>query len=177
MKGPSGSGKSTTLKNFQLTFTPKALQAQARNYIALIYLNVVSSLRLLVDVVNETASRNNAPADLQELKEQCSQISRILEYETVLSSKLWDNQLGPRKVRTASGSRTIYEVVVHVSAIRKLAPSTKHNVPRSEEPSAIEQLRNALIEHRRTIEVVANHPMLEDLLRSTNHRQLSHIPG
>ncbi|GJJ10477.1 hypothetical protein Clacol_004703 [Clathrus columnatus] len=177
--GPSGSGKSTTLKNFQLAFTPKALQAQAENYIALIYLNVVSSLRLLLDVINETLPGRDSPADLQELKQQCSQLSRILEFETTLSNKLWDtNQVGPRKLRTASGCRTLYEVVVHVSAIRKLTPSSKQNAPpNNEEPPVLEQLRVALIDHRRTIESVANHPMLEDLLKSTNHRQLSHIPG
>lgn len=178
--GPSGSGKSTTLKNFQLAFTPKALRAQAENYVALIYLNVVSSLRLLFDVVNETVNTlDDIPTDLQDLKDRCSQISRLLEYETALSSKLWDNEPGSRKLRTASGSRTtLYEVVVHVSAIRKLTPSTKHNVPQDEACSSVmEQTRNALRIHRRSIETIANHPMLEDLLKSTNHRHLSHIPG
>lgn len=178
--GPSGSGKSTTLKNFQLAFTPKALQAQAENYVALIYLNVVSSLRLLLDVVNETANvLDDIPTDLQGLRDQCLQISRILEYESALSNKLWDNDAGSRKVRSASGSRTtLYEVVVHVSAIRKLTPSTKHNVPQDEASSSVvEQTRNALRTHRRSIETIATHPMLEDLLKSTNHRQLSHIPG
>lgn len=51
--GQSESGKSTTLKNFQLLHTPKAFHAERASWRAVIQLNVVRSIRLILEAIAE----------------------------------------------------------------------------------------------------------------------------
>ncbi|KAJ6536343.1 guanine nucleotide-binding protein alpha-4 subunit [Mycena capillaripes] len=49
--GQSESGKSTTLKNFQLINSPKAFKAERPSWRAVVHLNVVRSIRLILNAV------------------------------------------------------------------------------------------------------------------------------
>ncbi|PCH44626.1 G-alpha-domain-containing protein [Wolfiporia cocos MD-104 SS10] len=49
--GQSESGKSTTLKNFQLTFAPKAWQEERASWRAVIQLNLVRSVNIVLDAL------------------------------------------------------------------------------------------------------------------------------
>ncbi|OJT02797.1 Guanine nucleotide-binding protein alpha-4 subunit [Trametes pubescens] len=51
--GQSESGKSTTLKNFQLMNTPKAFRAERASWRAVVHLNVVRSIRVILDAMAE----------------------------------------------------------------------------------------------------------------------------
>ncbi|EGO29383.1 hypothetical protein SERLADRAFT_457028 [Serpula lacrymans var. lacrymans S7.9] len=51
--GQSESGKSTTLKNFQLMNSPKAFRAERASWRAVIQLNVVHSVRTIIDLMNK----------------------------------------------------------------------------------------------------------------------------
>ncbi|KAI0827068.1 G-alpha-domain-containing protein [Trametes gibbosa] len=51
--GQSESGKSTTLKNFQLMNTPKAFRAERASWRAVVQLNVVRSIRVILEAMAE----------------------------------------------------------------------------------------------------------------------------
>ncbi|KAH9926690.1 guanine nucleotide binding protein, alpha subunit [Fomitopsis serialis] len=54
-------GKSTTLKNFQLMNSPKAFRAERASWRAVIHLNVVRSIRIILDVMTEAQSAQAQP--------------------------------------------------------------------------------------------------------------------
>lgn len=58
--GQSESGKSTTLKNFQLFHSPKAFRAERASWRAIVQLNVVRSIRMILDAI--TAVQVSPPA-------------------------------------------------------------------------------------------------------------------
>ncbi|KII91164.1 hypothetical protein PLICRDRAFT_696280 [Plicaturopsis crispa FD-325 SS-3] len=67
--GQSESGKSTTLKNFQLMNSPKAFHAERASWKAVIQLNIVRSVRIILDAMSDaqaaarpTSPRENTPA-------------------------------------------------------------------------------------------------------------------
>ncbi|KAF7358433.1 hypothetical protein MVEN_00893800 [Mycena venus] len=51
--GQSESGKSTTLKNFQLINSPKSFKAERTSWRAVVHLNVVRSIRLIIEALSE----------------------------------------------------------------------------------------------------------------------------
>ncbi|KAK2467858.1 hypothetical protein APHAL10511_000153 [Amanita phalloides] len=51
--GQSESGKSTTLKNFQLINSPKAFRSERASWRAVVQLNVVRSIRMILDAIAE----------------------------------------------------------------------------------------------------------------------------
>ncbi|OBZ77697.1 Guanine nucleotide-binding protein subunit alpha [Grifola frondosa] len=59
--GQSESGKSTTLKNFQLMNSPKAFRAERASWRAVIQLNVVRSIRIILDVMSDAQAFANSP--------------------------------------------------------------------------------------------------------------------
>ncbi|CCM00780.1 uncharacterized protein FIBRA_02822 [Fibroporia radiculosa] len=58
--GQSESGKSTTLKNFQLMNSPKAFRAERASWRAVIHLNIVRSIRMILDVMAEAQATQTA---------------------------------------------------------------------------------------------------------------------
>ncbi|KAJ7190671.1 guanine nucleotide binding protein, alpha subunit [Mycena pura] len=58
--GQSESGKSTTLKNFQLMCEPKAFRAERASWRAIIHLNVVRSVRTILDALAVASSAPEA---------------------------------------------------------------------------------------------------------------------
>ncbi|KAJ8696683.1 hypothetical protein PTI98_006532 [Pleurotus ostreatus] len=60
--GQSESGKSTTLKNFQLMHSPKAFRAERALWKAVIQLNIVRSIRLILDSMTEAQEAHSSPA-------------------------------------------------------------------------------------------------------------------
>ncbi|KAJ7124991.1 guanine nucleotide-binding protein alpha-4 subunit [Mycena epipterygia] len=59
--GQSESGKSTTLKNFQLINSPKAFRAERPSWRAVVHLNVVRSIRLIINALAEAEAAASAP--------------------------------------------------------------------------------------------------------------------
>ncbi|KAJ7497044.1 guanine nucleotide binding protein, alpha subunit [Mycena latifolia] len=62
--GQSESGKSTTLKNFQLINSPKAFRAERPSWRAVIHLNVVRSIRLIINALSEAEAFAASPTPL-----------------------------------------------------------------------------------------------------------------
>ncbi|KAF9495284.1 G-alpha-domain-containing protein [Pleurotus eryngii] len=60
--GQSESGKSTTLKNFQLMHSPKAFRAERALWKAVIQLNIVRSIRLILDSMTEAQEAHSSPS-------------------------------------------------------------------------------------------------------------------
>jgi len=58
--GQSESGKSTTLKNFQLMNSPKAFRAERASWRAVIHLNVVRSIRIILEAMTEAQAAQTA---------------------------------------------------------------------------------------------------------------------
>ncbi|KAF7333270.1 hypothetical protein MSAN_02421500 [Mycena sanguinolenta] len=54
--GQSESGKSTTLKNFQLMCEPKAFRAERASWRAIVQLNVIRSVRIILDALTASSS-------------------------------------------------------------------------------------------------------------------------
>ncbi|KAL5498686.1 hypothetical protein ACEPAH_2041 [Sanghuangporus vaninii] len=61
--GQSESGKSTTLKNFQLMNSPKAFRAERLSWRAVVQLNIVRSVRLILDAVADAAEAQGLSLD------------------------------------------------------------------------------------------------------------------
>ncbi|KAF7312813.1 hypothetical protein MKEN_00964700 [Mycena kentingensis (nom. inval.)] len=64
--GQSESGKSTTLKNFQLMCEPKAFRAERASWRAIIHLNVIRSVRIMLDTLGQAASPTSATGFLDD---------------------------------------------------------------------------------------------------------------
>jgi len=62
--GQSESGKSTTLKNFQLINSPKAFREERISWRAVVQLNIVRSIRLVLDAIQDahTSQTSNIPS-------------------------------------------------------------------------------------------------------------------
>ncbi|CDO73698.1 hypothetical protein BN946_scf185015.g26 [Trametes cinnabarina] len=54
----STKGKSTTLKNFQLLHTPKAFRAERASWRAVVHLNLVRSIRVILDAMSDAQAFN-----------------------------------------------------------------------------------------------------------------------
>lgn len=59
--GQSESGKSTLLKNFQLMNSPKAFRAERASWRAVIHLNVVRSIRVILEAMAEAQTAQSTP--------------------------------------------------------------------------------------------------------------------
>ncbi|KAK7060024.1 guanine nucleotide binding protein, alpha subunit [Favolaschia claudopus] len=60
--GQSESGKSTTLKNFQLMCEPKAFRTERASWRAIIQLNVLRSVRIILDAISLASSSPDQPS-------------------------------------------------------------------------------------------------------------------
>ncbi|KAF8519463.1 guanine nucleotide binding protein, alpha subunit [Gautieria morchelliformis] len=181
--GPSGSGKSTTLKNFQLIFTPKALQAEAAEYTALVYLNIITTVLLLCDVLHE---QDIDLSELADVRERCSRLRPVLDLEESLASLFSDSNSQPPSPQSRAPTRRpsdrirkTYEVTVNAvdmwktmhSSVRKAVPDRDILRNRSSEHA-----RRVLAEHRKDIEAIAHHPAMQALLAARSQK-LEHLPG
>ncbi|KAG5646840.1 hypothetical protein DXG03_002217 [Asterophora parasitica] len=66
--GQSESGKSTTLKNFQLFHSPKAFRAERASWRAIVQLNVVRSVRLILDAISDAQAASYPSLTPEHLK-------------------------------------------------------------------------------------------------------------
>ncbi|KAJ7881474.1 guanine nucleotide binding protein, alpha subunit [Mycena leptocephala] len=99
--GQSESGKSTTLKNFQLMCEPKAFRAERASWRAIIQLNVIRSLRIILDALGAASnctdvsstprssysSHESIRPDL-ELLTLCTRLLPLLQIEDTLKHRL-----------------------------------------------------------------------------------------
>ncbi|KAF9652402.1 G-alpha-domain-containing protein [Thelephora ganbajun] len=90
--GQSESGKSTTLKNFQLMSSPKAFRAELPSWRAVIQLNIVRSVRLIVDTITmaHQVGEGYPPLGPEQLKLRMK-LSPLLRVEDILIQKLAPN--------------------------------------------------------------------------------------
>jgi len=90
--GQSESGKSTTLKNFQLMSSPKAFRAELPSWRAVVQLNVVRSVRLIVDTITmaHQVGEGYPPVGPEQLKLKMK-LSPLLRMEDALTQKLAPN--------------------------------------------------------------------------------------
>ncbi|KAJ7274828.1 guanine nucleotide binding protein, alpha subunit [Mycena rebaudengoi] len=104
--GQSESGKSTTLKNFQLMCEPEAFRAERASWRAIIHLNVIHSVRILLDAVvrapnsyewtsnpRSSTSSNDSHASIRadaELLGLRMRLLPLLQIEDVLARRLAD---------------------------------------------------------------------------------------
>ncbi|GBE87573.1 Guanine nucleotide-binding protein alpha-4 subunit [Sparassis crispa] len=91
--GQSESGKSTTLKNFQLMNSPKAFRSERASWRAVIHLNVVRSIRLILDAMTEAqadpeGSSSGYPRLTTEHLMLKMQLSPLVQVEEALARKL-----------------------------------------------------------------------------------------
>ncbi|KAJ6602266.1 guanine nucleotide binding protein, alpha subunit [Mycena sp. CBHHK59/15] len=99
--GQSESGKSTTLKNFQLMYELKAFRAERASWRGIIQLNVIRSIRMILDAVahaalshdNESDSSSSASSQDMvhpdtELLGLCMRLSSLRPIEDILTQRL-----------------------------------------------------------------------------------------
>jgi len=169
--GPSGSGKSTTLKNLKLTFTPKALQAEAAHYTTLIYLNVITSLRLLCDVLAEAEANFSD----QRLMEYCAKLQPVLDFEAGLAKHLSDVPNSSGSPSPSNGRSPLYEVTVPIWSMGK-SKGAKSSTDLKGDTSTTESARQLLVEYRSMIQYIVEHASTQAVFQARN-RLLSHLPG
>ncbi|KAJ7234151.1 guanine nucleotide binding protein, alpha subunit [Mycena rebaudengoi] len=112
-----GQRKSTTLKNFQLMCEPKTFRAERASWRAIIHLNIVHSLRIILDAIarasnprSSTSSNDSLPldADLDALR---LQLLPLLQIEDILVRRLATSS--PDIAPTSSMWRAGKEVAIH----------------------------------------------------------------
>ncbi|KAF7302485.1 hypothetical protein HMN09_00882800 [Mycena chlorophos] len=119
--GQSESGKSTTLKNFQLMYEPKAFKAERASWRAIIQLNIVRSVRIILDAISRAQNIGGRPASARssvssqdsafprvdsELVALKMRLSSLLEVEQQLMKRLSvPGEVEPTERPLASSSR------------------------------------------------------------------------
>lgn len=94
--GQSESGKSTTLRQFQLAYTPTAFKAERATWRGVIQLNVVRSIRVILDTVADSlelqrelvAGDDTSSVDHVQLNEEHDGLRQRLERLRIVESKL-----------------------------------------------------------------------------------------
>ncbi|KAH8108054.1 G-alpha-domain-containing protein [Cristinia sonorae] len=119
--GQSQSGKSTLLKSFQLLYAPRAFRAEAEAWRAVIYLNLVHSVNILLDVVDAANLRTSKTIrhlqiSLSPLRQVRTALTNTLSTENARARlSVEDLDVEVWRARRASG------ISVHSSAWRSLA--------------------------------------------------------
>ncbi|KAJ3980891.1 heterotrimeric GTP-binding alpha subunit [Lentinula detonsa] len=115
--GQAESGKSAVLKNFQLAFTPQQFQKERDVWRTIIQLNLISSVRTLLNLINEVepnaqslltppqtpGNRLNSPSN-NKLRRIHLVLSPLLSMETDFNKILFANGGSPREIRVTSGN-------------------------------------------------------------------------
>ncbi|THV06695.1 guanine nucleotide binding protein, alpha subunit [Dendrothele bispora CBS 962.96] len=116
--GQSESGKSTTLKNFQLINSPKAFKAERASWRAVIQLNVVRSIRTILDLMSAAQASSAYPSPASSPIDSPSESSRPPSpFPTEASPTLTSDHL---KLRLRLGPL----LQVEESLWRRLSPSS-----------------------------------------------------
>ncbi|KAG6812553.1 hypothetical protein H0H92_002322 [Tricholoma furcatifolium] len=131
--GQSESGKSTTLKNFQLFHSNKAFRTERASWRAVVQLNVVRSVRLILDAMTEAqaaASRSPSASEADLLTPKYPPLSpehlklkmRLLPIQQVEENLL-------RKMRPASHAELEQ---AHLSSVTNLPQASRRGVANNE---------------------------------------------
>ncbi|THH29934.1 hypothetical protein EUX98_g4248 [Antrodiella citrinella] len=140
--GQSQSGKSTLLKSFQLLYAPLAFRAEAEAWRAVIYLNLVHSINILLEVVeiaNIRTSRaiRQLQIRLSPLKHVLATLTQSLSSDSVRARQSADNpDIDVWRARRASG------ISLHSSAWRSLA---KVSEPGNVSQYEVDNARNIIV--------------------------------
>ncbi|KAJ3782383.1 heterotrimeric GTP-binding alpha subunit [Lentinula aff. detonsa] len=115
--GQAESGKSAVLKNFQLAFTPQQFQKERDVWRTIIQLNLISSVRTLLNLINEVepnaqslltppqtpGNHLNSPLN-NKLRRIHLVLSPLLSMETDFNKILFANGGSPREIRVTTGN-------------------------------------------------------------------------
>jgi hypothetical protein len=153
------------------------LQNDAAKYTTLIYLNVVTTIHLLCDVLEEA---DDIP-ELAELRERCTRLQPVIGLEESLSNWFNDDDSQPSSPQSSASdrSRRAYEVTVNACALWRLTRSSLRRMGSDENLSKVrgrERARLVLEKYRKDIEAISQHPTMRELLTARSQR-LEHIPG
>lgn len=153
------------------------MQAEATKYTTLIYLNVVTTIHHLCDVLLE---EDDLP-ELAELRERCARLQPVIELEESLASWFNDNTSQPPSPQTSNPerSRKTYEVTVNAGALWRFTRSSLRRMGSDENMSRVrgrERARAVLAKHMVDIEAIAQHRIMQQLLAARSQR-LQHMPG
>ncbi|TCD64876.1 hypothetical protein EIP91_003542 [Steccherinum ochraceum] len=146
--GQSHSGKSTLLKSFQLQYAPQAFRAEAEAWRAVIYLNLVHSVNVLLEIVEASSIRTSKAIrhlqiSLSPLRQVLTTLSETLALETSRGRRSGDHlDVEVWRARRASG------ISIHSSAWRSLA---KVSDPGSATQDEVENARNIIVACRSDI--------------------------
>ncbi|GLB37329.1 putative guanine nucleotide-binding protein alpha-4 subunit [Lyophyllum shimeji] len=144
--GQSESGKSTTLKNFQLFHSPRAFQTERLSWRAVVQLNVVRSIRIILDAMAEAQTTSDpasryptlTPEHLR-LKMRLSPLQQVeeallrkltpagsYEFEATHLSPVTNLPYSPR-AGNASGELQLNSLTPWKAAFNRLMTSTTRN--------------------------------------------------
>lgn len=152
----------------------------------LVYLNVVSTIRLLCDIIHE---QGGVVSELAELRGRCARLQSVIDLEECLGNWFHDGGYFPPPspqtslpsptVRAQEQSRKTYEVTVNASNLWRTMHSSLRRIVSMDDVSKLrgtEHVRRVLEEHMEDMEAVARHPAMNALLASRSQR-LEHTPG
>ncbi|KAJ7051532.1 guanine nucleotide binding protein, alpha subunit [Mycena amicta] len=109
--GQSESGKSTTLKNFQLMCEPKAFRAERASWRAIIHLNVIRSVRIILDALIQasTDANMNSPSSFHSVRPDSDLLSLrtrllpLLQLEDILAERIAHPDANDDSILTVAG--------------------------------------------------------------------------
>ncbi|KAL4070449.1 guanine nucleotide binding protein, alpha subunit [Scleroderma citrinum] len=150
--GQSESGKSTTLKQFQLMHAPAAFHSERLAWRAVIYLNLVRSIRRILDAISPDANHQDDGDDADPAAAQASRASgtRVAKYDQYRRALEPIRELEDRLIRMLSSPDEIEAVRVappkpdwnsyatnyQVVTGENGRPSPVITIPRSRKPSS-----------------------------------------
>lgn len=119
--GQSESGKSTTLKNMQLYSAPQSLQQEAHGWRTIIHLNLLRSMRLVMEILSQE-NDENASRSTDELHGLLIKLSPLKQAEEVLRMKISFPQEdgGSQMVLMDSGEFSVRSVSDWMQAFNKM---------------------------------------------------------
>ncbi|KAF7315246.1 hypothetical protein MIND_00039000 [Mycena indigotica] len=177
--GQSESGKSTTLKNFQLINSPKAFKAELGSWRAVVHLNVVRSIRLILNALAEAeiaATTTPGPDDpvypalTSELRALKMRLLPLQQVEAALLGKLTPGSK-PRSTESSDDQQSSAEVSVHSTApwknaFSRLMNNVRSSVdgPETNEPQDSKEARQLLHACSEDMIRLWNDPLVKEVL-------------
>ncbi|KAJ7858259.1 guanine nucleotide binding protein, alpha subunit [Mycena olivaceomarginata] len=154
--GQSESGKSTTLKNFQLMCEPKAFRAERASWRAIVQLNVIRSVRIILDALTASSSAADSPSPRASSSSRDSHSLRLDADLLALRMRLFPL------------------LEVHDTVMRRLASPSDDLPPASPSPSSFRTPALSTIFRRRTgkeVTVNSNVPWKTAFMRDGSERE------
>ncbi|KAJ7666645.1 guanine nucleotide binding protein, alpha subunit [Mycena polygramma] len=181
--GQSESGKSTTLKNFQLISSAKIFQAERLSWRAVVHLNVVRSIRLILDAISEESNPANPdcramPPELLALEMRLRPIDLVEQILARILTPGSRRAVGSEEPKSApnlpggSNEVALNSTVPWKNAFQRLLSKagSSEDDPDSNEPQESREARQLLQACAGDMAALWNDQMVQDILRVQNLR-------